>query len=136
MHVQKCKDGHVYERLQAFRRSCGFPHWFTVTVGPKGSYREQDIIDFLKHHLEPWKEGRDWRILLADDYAAHKSDNVWALAWSRGYILLCHGGGATPVGQTPDTDLNEHVRRKYGEKEAAALTEKIADRSNGPQTVT
>ena len=66
---------------------------------------------FLKKHLEAWKEGRDWRILLADDYAAHATENVEALCWSRGYILLIHGGGATPVSQTPDTDLNEHVRR-------------------------
>ena len=41
--------------MQAFRRSRGFPDWFTVTVAPKGSYREQDIIDCLKKHLEPWK---------------------------------------------------------------------------------
>ena len=90
-----------------------------------GSYREEDIIDFLKTHLEPWKKGRDWRILLADDYAAHKSEPVWRVAWSRGYILLCHGGGATPVAQTPDTDLNEHVRRRYGEREAVLLAEKM-----------
>ncbi len=31
-------DGLVNERLQAFLRSRGFPKWFTVTVGPKGSY--------------------------------------------------------------------------------------------------
>ena len=77
------KDGRVDKRLQAFLRSRGFPSWFTVTVGPKGSYREQDVIAWLRKHLEPWKEGRDWRILLADDYSAHKSANVWAFAWSR-----------------------------------------------------
>ena len=32
-------------------------------------------------------------------------------------MLICDGGGATPVAQTPDTDLNEHVRRLYGSKE-------------------
>ncbi len=36
-----------------------------------------------------------------------------------------HGGGATPVAQTPDTDLNEHVRRDYGNKEARLLLEKM-----------
>ena len=118
-------DGLVNERLQAFLRSRGFPKWFTVTVGPKGSYREQDVIAFLRKHLEPWKEDREWRILLADDYSAHKTDNVWLLCWSRGYILLVHGGGATPVGQTPDTDLNEHVRREYGNKESRLLLEKM-----------
>ena len=119
------KGGPVDERLQAFLRSRGFPSWFTVTMGPKGSYREYDIIAFLDKHLEPWKEGRDWRILLADDYSAHKTNNVFEFAWSRGYILLTHGGGATPVSQTPDTDLNEHVRRFYGNKECALMMEKM-----------
>ena len=105
-------EAQVNERLQASLHSHGFPSWFTVTVGPKGSYREGDIISFLEKHLERWVEGRDWRILLADDYSAHKTENVWALCWSRGYVPLIHGGGCTPVSQTPDTDLNEHVRRR------------------------
>ena len=54
-----------------------------------------------------------------------KTDNVWNLAWARGYIRVPHGGGATPVGQTPDTDLNEHVRRNYGNKESYLLMEKM-----------
>ena len=119
------RDGVVDERLQAFLRSRGFPTWFTETVGPKGSYREQDIIAFLQKHLEPWTEGRDWRILLADDHKPHKTENVWNLCWSRGYIRVVHGGGATLVGQTPDTDLNEHVRRNYGNKESRLLLEKM-----------
>ena len=117
--------GRIDARLQEFLRSRGFPSWFTVTVAPKGSYREQDVLAFLRKHLEPWREGRDWRILLADDYGAHKTDNVAAFALSRGYVLLVHGGGSTPVAQTPDTDLNEFVRRRYGEKEARLLMERM-----------
>ena len=91
-------DGLVNDRLQNFLRSRGFPSWFSVTVAPKGSYREQDIIEFLTKHLEEWREGRDWRILLADDFSAHKTPNVFNLAWSRGYILLIHGGGCHSCG--------------------------------------
>ena len=80
----------------------------------KGAYKEHDVISFLKAHLEEWKEGRDWRTIFADDFAAHKTANVFSLCWSRGYVLIVHGGGATPVAQTPDTDLNEEVRRLYG----------------------
>jgi len=119
------KDGPLHRRLQEFHRSRGFPSWFTVTVGPKGSYREEDVIEWMRRHLEHWKEGRDWRVLLVDDYSAHKTRAVWALAWSRGYILLVHGGGVTPVAQTPDTDLNEHVRRSYGNKESILLIDKM-----------
>ena len=118
-------DGRLDARLKCYHRSRGFPSWFTVTTGPKGSYRERDVIEFLKKHLEPWRPGRRWHILLADDYTARKSDNVFQLRWSRGYILLVHGGGCTPVAQTPDTDLNEHVRRHYGNKECALTMEKM-----------
>ena len=38
---------------------------------------------------------------------------------------MVHGGGCTPVAQTPDTDLNEHVRRGYGHKECCLLLEKM-----------
>jgi len=120
-------DGTVHGRLQAFHRSRGFPAWFSATTAPKGSYREQDVITFLKKHLEEMSEGRDWRILLADDFSAHKTANVWNLCWSRGYVLLILGGGSTPVMQTCDTDLNEHVRRLYGIREARMLIEKMRD---------
>ena len=46
------KGGVVDERLQAFLRSRGFPSWFIVTMGPKGSYREHDVIAFLEKHLD------------------------------------------------------------------------------------
>ena len=77
--------------------------------------------------LISYSEGRDWRILLADDFSAHKTENVFSLAWSRGYILLIHGGGSTPVEQTCDTDLNEHVRRDYGASESLLLIDKMRD---------
>ena len=60
-----------------------------------------------------------------DDYSAHKTKNVWSVCWSRGYVRMLHGGGATPCGQTPDTDLNEHVRREYGNKEVHLLLERM-----------
>ena len=120
-------DGRTDHRLQEFHRSRGFPAWFSVTTAPKGSYREHDVITFLDRHLEAWSEGREWRILLADDFSAHKTANVWNLCWSRGYVLLILGGGSTPVMQTCDTDLNEHVRREYGNREARILVEKMRD---------
>jgi len=120
-------DGRTDARLQAFLRNRGFPKWFTVTTAPKGSYREQDVISFLQKHLELWTVGRDWRIIFADDYSAHKTDNVRNLCWSRGYVLMIHGGGATPVAQTPDTVLNEDVRREYGVIETRLLIDKMRD---------
>mgnify|MGYP005671698245 CR=1 FL=1 len=122
----------IHDRLQKFVRDRGFPSWMTVTTAPKGSYREQDVIEFLKTHLDEMTPGRDWRILLADDYRAHKTQNVWQLAWSRGYVLVIHGGGNTPVAQTCDTDLNQHVRRFYGNRESALLLEKMRNGATVP----
>ena len=118
-------DGQVKKRVGEFIRSRGFPSWFTVTTSPKGSYREHDVIEFLDAHLPAVAEDKPrWRILLADAYKAHKTANVSNLAWDRGYVMMLHGGGATPVSQTPDTDLNASVRRKYMELESDLLLSK------------
>ena len=117
--------GILKARLTEHLRSRGFPAWFSVACSPRGSYREDDIVNFLSIHLEKWKPGRDWRIILADDFSPHKSANVRRLCWNRGYVLLVHGGGATPVVQTVDTYLNEHVRRAYARIETQLLVEKM-----------
>jgi hypothetical protein len=120
-------DGHIVERrLREHVRSRGYGPWLTVATSPKGSYREADVLNFLEHHLPVFEGDRRWRIILADDYAPHKCDNVRRLCWSRGYVLVAHGGGVTPVVQTPDTDLNQHVRREYTAKESAELIHQMS----------
>ena len=71
--------------------------------------------------------------MLSDDFAPHKTGNVWNACWSRGYVSLNHGGGTTPVAQTPDTDLNQHVRREYGIKESRLLMEKMQSGQKVPR---
>ena len=114
-------EGRVEMRLKEYVRSGGFGEWLSVSCAEKGSYRESDVINFLSTHLPHMTPGRRWRIIMADDYGPHKSPAVFNLCWSRGYILVAHGGGVTPVTQTCDTDLNQHVRRKYAVKESAEL---------------
>ena len=108
--------------MREYIRADGFGNWVSVAVSPSGSYREADIIEFLDRHLpefdpQLWR----WRILFADDFAPHKATNVKILCWGRGYVVIIHPGGATPVTQTPDTDLNQHVRRIYCALEAKEL---------------
>ena len=93
--------------------------WLTVATGPCGSYREEHVLTFLERHLEPMWEGRQWRIMLMDAYKAQMTDNVRRLCWSRGYVVVIHGGGATAITQPNDTDLHQHLRRSYVEKETA-----------------
>ena len=124
MMFKAAADGRVTARLKNYIRSRGFPKWFSVTTAPKGSYREADIIAFLDTHLEKWTDGRRWRIIMADDFSAHETKNVRNLCWPRGYILVLHGGGATPVAQTPDTYLNQPTRREYAMRESHLLVQK------------
>ena len=41
------------------------------------NYRELGVIELLKKQSEEWREGRDWRILLADDFSTHTSRNLF-----------------------------------------------------------
>ncbi len=63
--------------------------------------------------------------MMSDDFALHKSDNVKRLCWSRAYVSINHGGGGTPVRQTPDTDLNQRVRREYTGLESSTLIQQM-----------
>ena len=56
--LERKLQGHIHHR--------GYPRWLSIVTGPKGSYREEHILSFLETHLEPWHEGREWRILGMD----------------------------------------------------------------------
>ena len=125
----------LQQRLKQHLRSRGYPAWASASTSEKGSYREEDVLEFLDRHLPAMPQSRQelpampqsrrWRVAMADDLASHKTDNVRRLCWQRGYVLIVHGGGATPVAQTPDTDLNQHVRRNYSSKEAAYFLDEM-----------
>ena len=114
----------LQEDLRKYVKSRGWHHWMTVQTSESGSYNETNILEFLDKHLEKGPEDRPWRILLVDDFGPHKTDAVRRLAWTRKYIVVVHGGGATSVAQTNDTDQNQHVRRMYTEEESHVLLHK------------
>ena len=99
--------------LQAYVDSLNLPFKVSVVTGPSGSYKEEDMIAFLELWLEPWGPGREWDFFLLDAYAPGLTDNVQRLMWSRGYISITHGGGASMILQTNDTDHHEHVRKMF-----------------------
>ena len=47
---------------------------------------------------------------------------------------MLHGGGATPVVQTPDVNLNQHVRRDYLAEEASHFLEEMRKGVAVPKT--
>ena len=55
------------------------------------------------------------------------------MCWSRRYVFIPHGGGVTPVAQTPDTDLNQWVKREYTDRETGDLLRQMRDGTVVPQ---
>ena len=70
---------------------------------------------------------------MADDFSAHLFPAVFQLCWSRRYVLIPRGGGVTPVVQTPDTDLNQHVKRECTDLETDELLRQMRDGICVPQ---
>ena len=97
--------------------------FFSAQVGPKGSYRVEHVVEFLRTHLEEAGPGRQWRILLADYYGPHCDDALFDLCWSRMYVLLLIGGGITGILQVPDTHLHQPLSTRYTELEMVDLVE-------------
>ena len=125
--VFKANGERLQLRLREYIRSRGFGPWVSVATSEKGSYRTHDVLSFLDRHLPTMSQLRQWRIIMADDYSAHLSPQVFRLCWSRGYVFVAHGGGVTPVVQTPDTDLNQHVKREYAALETAELLQQMRE---------
>ena len=76
--------------------------WFSVAIGPKGSYRKAQILQHLDRHLPAMTPGRPWRLLLCEVLSAQMDDEVVAAAANRGYVLAWHRGGCTVVLQCND----------------------------------
>jgi hypothetical protein len=113
-HDIKGEESKLELRLREHIRARGYGPWVSVATSSSGSYAQDDILTFLDTHLpRPQSRAKCWRIMFADDFAAHKVNSVRRLCWQRGYILIVLGGGTTPFVQTCDTDLNQHVRREY-----------------------
>ena len=125
-------DGKQVElRLQEYVFAKGLPFTVTVVTGSSGSYKEEDIIVFLEKHLLPWGPGRRWELFLLDAYAPGLTDNVQRLCWSKGYVEITHGGGASLVAQTNDTDHHLWVRKRFIEIQTDRLIRKARGRGGG-----
>ena len=101
----------------------------SVTTSEKGSYGQAGILAFLHRHLPKVDEQqpRRLRIIMADDFSAHLSLAVFNWCWWRRNVFIPHGGGVKLVPQTPDTDLNQHVKREYTDRETGDLLRQMRD---------
>ena len=103
----------------------------SVTWAPKGSYRHQDIMGYIRRWCEEWTPARaaanDYRIMMLDVARSHMGEDIVDELWSRGYICLYHYGGVTGVIQVNDTDNHAHFEREYlvFEERSMAARQKI-----------
>ena len=99
----------------------------SFACGPKGSYREDTIVQFIERHLPAWSEeraaARDYRVLMLDVATSHCGDAVWEAAWARGYVTLLHYGCTTGVAQVNDTALHGPLSRVYVDLEQEFFNE-------------
>ena len=97
----------------------------TFQHAPKGSYRLEHVLRFLEQHLPEFTEERksanDYRLLFLDAYAAHLDEQIWDLAWSRGFVTMIHGAGTTGIAQVNDTHLHSALETKYCEVELETM---------------
>jgi hypothetical protein len=99
----------------------------SVQWAPKGSYRQEHIIAYLKRWLRPWTTLRqktgDVRILMLDVAGSHLGDEVVEEAWRHGYVTIYHYGCTTGVAQVNDTDLHGAFEAAYLHLEQQAFVE-------------
>ena len=115
----------------------GQPLWMKVQVQEKGSYRAEDMIEFLEWALPDANSSEESIIVLLDWFSAHRSDEVEQLVKRKGHVLLFHGGGTTPFTQINDTHLHALVQRLMIEIENQwALTQRQLDRRTGVDHIT
>ena len=98
----------------------------SLTWGPKGSYRHDDILAYIRKWCEEWTEARaaanDYRIMMLDVARSHIGKDIVDELWSRGYLCLYHYGGITGVLQVNDTDNHAQFEREYLVFEEASFT--------------
>ena len=70
-------------------------------------------------------------IVFACAYAPGLTDNVQRLCWNRGYVEITHGGGASCVAQTNDTDHHLWVRKRFIEIQTDRLLQKVRSIGGG-----
>ena len=132
----KAEGKNVEQKLQRYVASKQLPFKVTVVTGPSGSYREHDIINFYEAHEAPWGPGSRWELNFLDAYGPGLTNNVFRSGWTRGKILVTHGGGASCVGQTNDTDLHLFVRKTFIEKQMDLMMRKARSVGGGMADLT
>ena len=89
------------------------------------------FLNSLEKWCEPWGPNRQWAFIHLDAYALGLTDNVQRLCWTRGYIVVTHGGGASMILQTNDTLHHKEVRSSFIDKQGQRMIRKARNAGGG-----
>ena len=81
--------------------------------------------------LEPWGENRRWEGWLGDAYAPGLTNNIQSQCWSKGYQSFTHGGGASMIAQTNDTEVHKPMRQHFCNLQQGLVLQKTLNSGGG-----
>ncbi len=87
------------EGRAGIRGALQVPVWLLVQFQERGSYRTEDMLDFLDWALPPAACPQESIVVILDWFAPHLSAEVAELVARKGHLLLHHGGGVTGLEQ-------------------------------------
>ncbi|CAE7467252.1 pip [Symbiodinium sp. CCMP2592] len=95
------------------------PNGCLVQCGPKGSYRVEHVLDFLKWDLgkADSNDGSECEVVVLDWFSAHLDPSVDDLIKARGHVPLKLGGGSTPFVAVLDTHAHWSYEAAYKDAE-------------------
>ena len=103
------------------------PEKTLVQFGPKGSYRTEQVLAFLKWDLGVADGNGDLELVFLDWFSAHLADEVRDYIVEEGHVPLYIPGGATPWVATLDTHAHAPYQREYlSAEEADNLAQMLA----------
>ena len=94
----------------------------------KGSYRLEEVLEFLTWSLTPASELGFTVCVVLDWFAPHLRDEVDALCHKLGHCVLRIGGGLTPWVQVGDTHAHRPYNQHYRDFEKAAACSQWEER--------
>ena len=102
------------------------PKDISVQFSPKGSYREDNLIAFIKSLPNiRFKSPEGAAIFLLDNYSVHLSKNVKAVLIHKGYIPVYIGGGITGEVQINDTHFHHPLKAAYRLREQELMLKRL-----------
>ena len=84
------------------------PHWMLIQFQEKGSYRSEDVVDFLEWALPEARTSEESVVVLLDWFSAHLSDAVRNAIQSKGmtpHIEACYRMPPAPVCTTCNNNV-------------------------------